>query len=389
MDTKCYERLFSDSEECEDNEVTQTTTVESEVKNNESSYSETKKEIDCEKNEPKDTETTTPAEEPETKKIKVDSIQNVLQSMNKTNVEKIVKKLYTVNFLLNNEKVEGVNSIYIPHQLRDLINMGREEKFDSGTFLNFFMGFLYDQPSKVIDSSFSPLPDEELQNIFENVEIKVTNGTNGKDDFIQNCKAIPFVYKNLDYLMVLMCKATVEYNQKTQKPEIHLDIVNMENIQMHIKEILKYSCEKIQNLKKSWKEILLAKCGQEKINGNEKYSRLAESMKDELQGSLERIYKHRLFDKFMENEQDIEIGSLYLTPTKGYTNVQNAFTCLELVDADNGKTFISKANLNVGDSDVRMYVCIKTFTVCYTEMNNCYLKGYVRWGLKLPNTSSD
>lgn len=336
-----------------------------------------------------DSENTENTEPPEKKcklenddddELKVENIQNVMQSMDKSNVENIVSKLYNVEFPSINDKIEGVNLFKISSQLKDFIHLGQKQRFESRNFLNIFMGFLYDEQSTVIDSSFFPLSDDKLNETFEDAELNISY----TPAILQTCRSIPFDYNNLDYLFIIMCKATVEFNERTQKDEIRMDIMNLRNIQARIKAILMSSCRKIVNLRNTWKEILSNKSDKENAANIQKYSYIAELKKSELKGSLDKIYKHRLFDTFMENSKEIDIGTLYVTPTKGYTKKNNSFVCLELLDVDN-KTYLSKCTLKPGDSDVRMFVGIKKFTICYTENNNCYLKGYARWGLKLPN----
>lgn len=323
-------------------------------------------------------------EETQTKRRKTDdeseedNVKDVLQYMDNVNVEKIAAKLFNVKTTTAEQQIPGVNYVATPAHLKDFINANREKKFAPGKFLNYFLNFIYERTCKHIDSSFSPLPDDKLNEILQTTEI-IFPHFNKKNDFLIKSKAIQFSFNNFDYSLVVHCKVNRDAGPHNS---ITFDIVNPDSLKHRIETIIKFSIEKLRLMRNKWKQVLEV-VKDDDVNRTDKYSAAAKSMKNELRGSLKSIHEHALFDQFMNStEFDIEVGTLYMSATAGFRNPNNKFTCLELVDVEDEGTFLSKVDLESLDSDARMYASVRNFKLCYTDKHSCYLKGYVQWALK-------
>lgn len=296
------------------------------------------------------------------KKPKCNDMQVFMDDMEKIFVEKTATKLREVQS--SEKNIEGVTNVKVPARFYTYIQNVRQQKkkqsMPNDMFLHCIMSCLYDSLPLYIDSSFMPLPDDILNTFFESLDITVAAEANSK--------AITFSLgrRCQKYLLILLCGA--KYKEKN----LCFNMENQTNAQYRSELILKACIKKINAIRGKWKDTL--KTWQDDPC-------LKSSKPDR---TLERIGAHDNFQSFMNSENEkLQTGALYLIPTKGFTREDNAFTCMEFIDTPEGP-LLSKAVLDHLSEEIQLYCCVNNFVICYGSNNNYYLKGYVKWGLKIP-----
>lgn len=307
-------------------------------------------------------------------------VNDVLLYMDKHKVEQMTARLSAINFIARDRQIPGVNYVRTPDNLKQLVEANKKKSYPAGKFLSYFMDFLYASPSRNIDSPFLPIPEEKMAEILDVCELTVPR-PGKKDALLLKCKSMQFAYRNLNYSIVLSCKINNETSGAPNQQTI--EIVNSDNLRPRIDMIIDRSIKKLERMRASWRQVLRAKIAEHDGDRPMSYSDAVKSAKDELRGPLITIGQHQLFDEFMDNDENIERGSLYVSPTTGFVNSANAFTCLELVDVEGEEgTFLSKIDAKTLGNDLLVYACVRYFKLCYTSNHGCYLKGYVQWALK-------
>lgn len=122
-----------------------------------------------------------------------------------------------------------------------------------------------------------------------------------------------FVYRNLNYSMVLSCKINSDFSGGPN--QLTFEIANSDSVRPRIETIVDRSIEKLERSRNTWKQILRAKVEERGEGRPTRYSDIVKSSKNELRSPLIIMGQHQLFDDFMNNEEDIERGSLYMSPT--------------------------------------------------------------------------